>query len=353
LALQLQFSPCPGLEPRANFDTFDKEDVMRQNFLIKKLPLLLAALTLLGSYPVLAGEKTHAATTPVQSTVPVQMTVTVRPLDDNKRMPEVTQQDVVVRQGDKRLQVTGWTPVRDARAGLDLFILIDDAANQNVASQFDDLRSFINAQEPNALVGVGYMRNGTVQIAQNLTTDHQKAANALRIPSASSGAYGNPYLSVIDLMKRWPADANRRQVVMITDGIDRFRGGQIGRGLSNVSPDVDSASRVAQRTGTTIHTIFARGVGRMANNYWQITNGQIGMAKLSDQTGGESFYMGTQTAVSFKPYLDSLQKTFGNQYLLEFQAAPGAKSAPLYVKLSTEVAGVELNSADSAWVNAK
>jgi hypothetical protein len=353
LALQLQFSPCPGLEPRANFDTFDKEDVMRQNFLIKKLPLLLAALTLLGSYPVQAGEKTHAATTPVQSTVPVQMTVTVRPLDDNKRMPEVTQQDVVVRQGDKRLQVTGWTPARDGRAGLDLFILIDDAADHSVASQFDDLRSFINSQEPNALVGVGYMRNGGVQIAQNFTTDHEKAAKALRIPLASSGAYGSPYLSVIDLMKRWPADANRRQVVMITDGIDRFRGGPKHGGLSNISPDVDSASHVAQRTGTTIHTIFTRGVGRLANNYWEITNGQNGMAMLSEQTGGESFYMGTQNAVSFQPYLDTLRRTLDNQYLLEFHAAPGTKPAPLYVKLSTEVAGVELNSADSVWMNAK
>ena len=326
---------------------------MRKNYLFKKLPLFLAALTLLGAIPVQAQEKAIAATTPVQTTVPVQMTVTLRALDDNKRMPEVTKEDVVVRQGSKRLQVTGWTPARDGRAGLDLFILIDDAADRSMASQLDDLRSFINSQPPAAQVGVGYMRNGTVQVAQDFTTDHEKAAKALRIPIASSGAYGNPYLSVIDLMKRWPAESNRRQVVMITDGIDRFRGGPSHRGLSNISTDVDSASSVAQRTGTTIHTIFTRGVGRVANNFWEITNGQNGIAKLSDQTGGESFYLGTQNAVSFKPYLDSLQRSLDNQYLLEFHAAPGTKPAPLYVKLSTEVAGVELNSADSVWVNAK
>jgi hypothetical protein len=326
---------------------------MRKSYLITKLPLLLAALMLLGLFPVHAQEKAITATTPAQMTVPVKMTVTLRVLGDDKRMPEVKQEDVVVRQGDKRLQVTGWAPARDGRAGLDLFILIDDAADQSVASQFDDLRSFIHSQQPTAQVGVGYMRNGTVQIAQNFTTDHDQAAKALRIPVASSGAYGNPYLSVIDLMKRWPADSNRRQVVMITDGIDRFRGGPTHRGLSNISTDVDSASRVAQRTGTTIHTIFTRGVGRVASNFWEITNGQNGIAKLSDQTGGESFYMGTQNAVSFKPYLDSLQKSLDNQYLLEFHAALGAKAAPLYVKLTTEVAGVELNSADSVWVNAK
>jgi hypothetical protein len=326
---------------------------MRKNFLSKAVTLLLAALMLLGLFPVQAQEKTLAVTTPAKATVPVQMTLTLRVLGDNKRMPEVTQDDVVVRQGNKRLQVTGWTPARNGRAGLDLFILIDDAGDQSVASQFDDLRSFITSQPPNAQVGVGYMRNGTVQIAQNFTTDHERAAKALRIPLASSGAYGSPYLSVIDLMKRWPADANRRQVVMITDGINRFRGGPRYPGLSNLSSDVDSASRVAQRTGTTIHTIFTRGVGRVGSNFWEITNGQNGIAKLSDQTGGESFYMGTQNAVSFKPYLDTLQRTLDNQFLLEFHAVPGTKPAPLYVKLTTEVAGVELNSADSVWVNAK
>ncbi len=325
---------------------------MRKNNLTKKMVLLLAALTLLGTIPALAQEKAIAATTP-QMTVPVTMTVTLRTLGDSKRTPEVTKEDVVVRQRDKRLQVTGWEPARGGRAGLDLFILIDDAADQRVASQFDELRAFITSQPPAAQVGVGYMRNGTVQITQNFTTDHEQAAKALRIPLASSGSYGSPYLSAIDLMKRCPADGNRRQLVMITDGIDRFRGGPHSRGLSNISPDVDSASRVAQRTGTTIHTIFTRGVGRMANNYWEITNGQNGIAKLSDETGGESFYLGTQNAVSFKPYLDTLQRTLENQYLLEFRAAPGAKAAPQYVKLTTEVAGVELNSADSVWVNAK
>ena len=42
-----------------------------------------------------------------------------------------------------------------------------------------------------------------------------------------------------------------------------------------------------------------------------------------------------------------------NRYLLEFIAVPGDKPGLQYVKLTTEVAGVELNSADSVWVNAR
>jgi hypothetical protein len=215
------------------------------------------------------------------------------------------------------------------------------------------LRAFINAQPATTFVGVGYMRNGVVQIAQDLTTDHNKAAKALRLPFASSGAYGSPYLSAIDLMKRWPDRGNRRELVMITDGIDRFRGGPHYRGLGFISPDVNSAGSIAQRNGMIVHTIFTRGVGRLGNNFWEITNGQNGMAMLSEQTGGQSYYLGTQNAVSFKPYLDELQRTLDNQYVLEFTANPGTKSGLQNVKLSTEVAGVELSSADGVWVNAK
>lgn len=316
-----------------------------RNKLIHKL-LMLLAFAFVGILPAQAQQKAPATTTPVQ------MTVTLNVLGENKRMPEVNREDVIVRQGKDRLEVTGWAPLREDHAGLDLFILIDDASHPVLGSQFDDLRSFINAQPPNISVGIGYMRNGTVQIAQDLTTDHNQAAKALRLPLASSGAYGNPYLSVIDLMKRWPDDSKRREVVMISDGIDRFRTPRY-RGLRFISPDVDSASGVAQRTGTTINTIFARGVGRMSNNFWEITNGQNGMAKLSEETGGQSFYLGTQNPVSFKPYLDDLQKNLDNKYVLEFLAVPGQKPGLRYVKLSTEVAGVELASADSVWVDAR
>jgi hypothetical protein len=304
--------------------------------------LIASTAILVAIVPLQAQEKA--------TTVPVRMTVTVRLLDNSKRLPEVNREDVMVRQGKDRRKVTGWTAARAGQAGLDLFILIDDTSDPSLGSQLDDLRAFINAQPPTTSVGVGYMRNATVQITQNFTTEHSQAARALRLPVASSGAYGSPYLSVIDLMKRWPGHPNRREVIMVTDGIDRARGGPRYRGLSFISPDVDSASRVAQRTGTIIHSIFTRGVGRLGSNFWEITNGQNGIAKLSDETGGWSFYLGTQNPVSFKPYLDDLQSILDNQYILEFQGLPGKKPGLQSVTLSTEVAGVELDSADSVWV---
>jgi hypothetical protein len=129
------------------------------------------------------------------ATVPVRMTVTLQLLDGDKRMPEVKREDVIVRQSEERLHVTEWTPARGDQAGLDLFILIDDACDPSVGSQLGDLRAFINAQPPTASVGVGYMRNATVQIVQNFTKEHEQAAKAVRLPIASVGSFGSPYLS--------------------------------------------------------------------------------------------------------------------------------------------------------------
>jgi hypothetical protein len=195
------------------------------------------------------------------------------------------------------------------------------------------------------------MRNTTVQIAKNLTTDHAAAAKALRLPLGSAGAFGSPYLSVVDLIKRWPENQNRREVVILTDGIDRARGGPRWRGLNN-NPDVDSASAVAMRTGTIVHTIYVPGSDRRHRNYWEATNGQMNIAKLSDITGGESYFLGLQSPVSLKPYLDDLQKTLDNRYLLSFYAKPGAKAGLQYVTLTTEVAGVEFSAPDAVWVPA-
>ena len=285
------------------------------------------------------------------SNVPVRMTVTASVASD-KRMPEIRQEDVLVKRGKERLRVTDWALAQGNRAGLDLFILIDDASDQRIGLQFDELRAFINAQPPTTSIGVGYMRNTTVQIAQDFTTDHAAAAQALRLPFGSRGAFGSPYYSVIDLMNRWPESQNRREVVMITDGIDRMhRLVGVRRGLT-ANPTVEAANTVAQRTGTMIHTLYFPGVGRLNRNYWEATNGQLDMARLSDKTGGESFYLGLQSPVSFQPYLNDLQKALDNQYLVSFSAKPEKKARLQYVALSTELAGVELSTHDSVWVPA-
>jgi len=316
---------------------------MKSTFKSMFLYTLTGVMALTSFAPLHAQEGTKAA-------VPVTITVTANVASD-RRMPQINQEDVVIKQGKERLKVTEWVPAQGDRAGLQLFLLIDDASNSSLGSHLGELAAFINAQPSTTSIGVGYMRNATVEIVQDFTTDHAAAAKALRLPLGSAGAYGSPYLSVIDLMKRWPASDNRREILMVTDGVDRARRGTSWRGL-NTNPDVDSAADVAMRTGTIIHTIYTPGVGRWARNYWEATTGQMGISKLSDVTGGESFFLGLQTPVSFSPYLDQLQKILDNQYLLSFSAAPAKKGDLRYVTLNTEIAGVEFAAPDAVWVSA-
>jgi len=280
-------------------------------------------------------------------TVPATMTVTAS-VNSGKRMPDIQKEDVFVKKGKEPLQVTEWIAARGDRAGLELFLLIDDASDPVLGTKLDELRAFISAQPSTTSVGIGYMRNATIQIVQNLTTDHALAAKALRLPLGYAGAYGSPYLSVVDLVKRWPASPNRREVVMVTDGIDRARRSR----NALLNPDVDTAANVAQRTGIMIHTIYSPGVGHWHRSFWEATNGQNGIAKLSEITGGESFFLDWQSPVSFAPYLNQLQNILDNQYLLSVSIQPGKKAVLQYVTISTELPGVDLDAANAVWVPA-
>lgn len=311
----------------------------------KRLFSLFAGAAMLGAgtnISMAAGTATNAA-------VPVTMTVTAN-VAGNKRMPEITKDDIVVRQGKAQLKVTELAPARGDRAGLELFILIDDTADSRLSLHFDDLRAFINAQPSSTLVGVGYMSNATVRIAQDLTTDHNRAAHALRLPLGYPGAYGSPYLSVISLMKDWPASQNRREVLMITNGIGRERH-RFGwhRGY-RPDVDVDTASEVAQRTGTNIFSIYASGSRRFRGSYWESMNGQINLSRLADRTGGAAFYLGLHSPVTIQPYLSQLQTMLNNQYLLSFSTKPGKRAGLQAINLSTPVAGVDLSAHDAVWI---
>ena len=230
----------------------------------------------------------------------------------------------------------------------------------------------LNAQPATTAVGVGYMSNATIQIVQNFTADHAAAAKAIRLPRGNLSAMDSPYLSLISLIKGWPEQKVRREVLMVSDGIERLRNDRMSNrqtapsasrasrntmpsvpmstGMTTMSPDVDSASTAAQRYGVIVHGIYATGVGRAGRNGWEAQIGQSGVAKITDEAGGEYFSLGTQNLVSFKPYLDRLQRILDNQYYLVFRAIPRSKAALQRVNISTDAPAFEVAAADSVWV---
>ena len=167
------------------------------------------------------------------------------------------------------------------------------------------------------------------------------------LPQGFIAASSSPYFSVVDLMKRWPESQVRQEILMITDGIDRY----YCCGLDD--PYVDSAIQGAQRRGIVIYSIYARGEGHYGHSFWRVNWGQNYLAEVAEQTGGESYYfLGAQNPVSFAPYLDDLSMKLNHQYLLTFLAKPQKKAGFQQIKLLTEVPNAELVTADQVYVSA-
>ena len=296
--------------------------------------------------------------------VQVHVVVTAEAQRQDSELPALRQDDVKVKQGKTFLQVTQLIPARGDTATLQLFILIDDTLDSHVGNNLNDIREFISAQPATTVIAIGYMSNATVNIVQNFTPDHALAAKALRLPRGNTSTMDSPYLSLISLVKGWPQQNVRREVLMVTDGIDRLRGekptasqlgpsfGPVYHSMPTISPDVNSASEISQRYNVIVHSLYAIGVGRVARSSWDLQIGLSGLSKLADETGGECFSLGTSNAVSFKPYLERLQKIFDSQYFLVFLASPGKKPGLQRVKITTELPNVEIAAPDNVWVSA-
>ncbi|HET9306332.1 MAG TPA: hypothetical protein VFO46_09915 [Candidatus Sulfotelmatobacter sp.] len=285
---------------------------------------------------------------PPANGAPVHLIVTAEPKHGNN-VPTINREDVKVYEGHDQDTVTDWIPAQGDRAALEFFILLDDNSSSSLGSQLEDLRQFIAAQPPTTLIGIAYMQNGTAQIVQNPTNDHVQAAKALRLPMGNGGGNASPYFSLTDLVKRWPPSNARHEVLMVSDGVDRFYGtGDLQ------DPYLDAAIDDAGKAGVVVSAIYSPGVGHFGHSYWQAYWGQIYLSQMADKTGGEAYYIGFSGApVSFSPYLEDLTRRLQHQYLLAFIPKPEKKAGWHNVRLATEVPNVDLVSAGRVYVQAQ
>jgi hypothetical protein len=297
------------------------------------LVVLLAAIAIVGSA---FAQSAGAA---------VQIVVTVEG-HKGTAPPEITGADVMVYENNHRQRVTNLVPLRDDRGGLQLWLLIDDGTDTSLGSQLDDLRKFVRDQPSTTQIGIGYLRNGTVETIQALTADHDRAAKAIRLPFGTPGISASPYLALIDLIHRWPDTSQAREVVLITSGIDP----DYGPGPSN--PYLSRAIDTAQRAGVVVYSIYFGSAGHAGHSYWQINWGQNYLSQLGDETGGEFYWQGASNPVSFAPYLSEISQRLKDQYLLTFEAAAEGKAGFQAIKLKTEIPHVTLVGPSKVYVGA-
>ncbi len=328
---------------------------MKSNIAV--LGLLGTLCALMFTAPILQSQE---KSTP--GSVQVHIVITNEAVRGNNEVPSLQSGDVKVKQGKSFLKVNQLIPAQGDNAALQLFVLIDDTLGSGVGNNLNDIRDFINAQPASTVIAVGYMSNASVNIVQNFTPDHALAVKALRLPRGSLSTMDSPYLSLITLVKGWPQQNIRREVLMVTDGLDRLRGvqptpsrlgpnyGPVYHSMPALSPDVNSASEISQRYNVLVYSLYAVGVGRAARSSWDLQIGLSALTKLADETGGDCFSLGTSSLVSFKPYLERLQKMFDSQYYVVFQATPKKKAGLQRVNVTTEVPNSEISAPDNAWV---
>jgi VWFA-related protein len=268
----------------------------------------------------------------------VQATVTAI-VPAGATLPALTREDIIVRQDKQPRPVVAWVPAQDSKARLQLAILVDDSLDASLGLQHNDLSEFLRSLPKNSLVEIAYASNGAARIAQSFTTEHEAAIRALRVPLGLA-AYSGIYFSLADLIKKWPAGEGRREVLLISHGIDLTYGIAGSRPSGNLA--LEEAIRAAQRNNITVYSIFASGTGLLPRNEYLVLNGQSCLAELTLETGGDSFTQGFATPLSFGPFLQEMEKMLEQQYLLTFKAELPKQAGYHDLRVTTEMSRVEL-----------
>ena len=269
----------------------------------------------------------------------VTMTVTAVAKKDAEP-PAVKREDLQLYVNKDRTQAADW----QRGEKLYLAVLIDDSLDSDVASQWGVLSEFFKQQPSTTYISVSYARNGTAVVAQDFTNNHELAAKALRLP-IGPGAFSSPYLTLLDLMKRLPSGpTERRSILLISSGIDYFHGN------FPESPDLESTYERAQKENINIWSLYYPDAGHLGGRWFRAFRGQNDLSQLAESSGAESYYLGVNEAVTFKPYLDELTVHLRNQYLLTFKGSGGKKGRFERVKLATELPNVQFLQAPGAFL---
>lgn len=255
-----------------------------------------------------------------------------------KTIPPLEPDDIRVTQNGKPVQVTALAPFQGDNAPLQLLLLIDDSARSSFGTEINTLKQFITSLPSGVEVGVGYMRNGTAQMTSNFTRDHGAAANSVRLALGPGGADVSPYDSLSEAIKKWPSgEQTRREVIMISSGIEG-----LGGGFTTDNPYVNAGIASAQKAGVVVYTIYSPSVGHAGHTFWRENWGQNFLSMLSDATGGESYFIGLGSPVSFEPFLKEIRENLDHQYMLTFEAIPQGKAGlqPIKVKVKEKNASL-------------
>jgi hypothetical protein len=275
----------------------------------------------------------------VEQNAQEQVVVTVLPKKGIASSANILQQDLQLKIGGKESDITGWMPLREHNSNLEMVILIDSSARTSLGLQFGEIAGFIRTLSPDVKVGIGYMNAGRAVMAGPLSTNHDKVANDLRITGAPAGSNASPYFCLSDLAKQWPSTDHsaRREVVLITDGVDNY-----GERLDLNDQYVKTAIDDSIRAGLVVFSIFWPNRGYTDGSGSESFDGQNLLSQVTQATGGYSYWMGRSQPVSLNPYFDDIAWRLKNQYLLSFRSLLKGKPQVRTIELKVKNSAAEV-----------
>jgi hypothetical protein len=200
------------------------------------------------------------------------------------------------------------------RTPLNIAILIQDDLISRVGNELGVTKDFIRSLPAGSRVMVGYITAGSLQVRQPFTTDVNRAADSLRIPvAANSASPFNPYIQVIEAMKKFDSSWNGpNTVLLISDGLDVSRGFDADSAGHTI--DIERTIKEANRRNVAIYSFYAPSVGLTGHNRLASAYGQSSLNRVSHETGGMAFFQGATSFVTFDSYFHRLREELNRQY---------------------------------------
>jgi len=258
-----------------------------------------------------------------------------------------SQQDMKLAVNGKQSNITNWVSLRGPEDPLELVLLIDSGARTTLGRQLDEMAQFIQSLPPNTKSTIAYMQNGQAVLSGPLSADHAQVLRGLHLPSGSAGSSASPYFCLSDLAKRWPSSDRlaRREVVMVTDGVDSY-----SPRYDPEDPYLQAAISDSVRAGLVVYSIYWSNQGFADRSSYESFSGQNLLAQLAQATGGNSYWTGSGNPVSFAPYFKDLSRRLGNQYKLSFDARLNGKPEIESLKLKFKAPETEIDAPQQVFV---
>jgi hypothetical protein len=237
--------------------------------------------------------------------------------------------------------ITDWRRL-EAR-DLELYVVVDDAANYDFTSKLRELRNFVTSQPPEVSIGLAYIHDGALQIVAHPMTDRTALLHSLRAPSGSRVA--SPYCALTDLISQWPRKSVRREIVLVSAGIDD------SASEGAVCVNAEMAIQDAERAGVQVFALYNPGEGYQSASWSRVDSGLTELGHVCYETGGEAYFIGNEAPESIVSWLQDISEHLANQYLVTFRMMGTSVAGFQKIFLLTGPSNPELMVPDSVWVS--